>query len=398
MTVVNNIIYLVCQPFTDRDYSRFGVDVFINRDIEVNVIDCFDVFYPEKNRCELEQNTTTQIDVSHVNSLAELYEVLDQYLENTTAILILPVNLLFEDILEFLNFRNIKVITFLANILPAPYTRDGGVVFSIMYKKFLDNAHKIQKNINYIIQLASFKKPISPRIDYFFYGGKKAKEYCPSLLKKSKRKISLHAFDYDLFLYEESCKYEQTESYILFLDQYLPFHPDHYLEAKGDRVKNDTIINSYYEILNRYFDELEQEFGIKVVIAAHPRAKYESNDRLFNSREVLYDSIANLVKYSDFCVTHWSTAVNLVVLYEKPLILTYMEIFNKIVSPYNLLLAKGMARELMQDFVLIDQESKSRTRPKMDRNVYRKYLQNYIKSSNCDGSYFWEVVARDVYG
>ena len=57
---------------------------------------------------------------------------------------------------------------------------------------------------------------------------------------------------------------------------------------------------SYYKYLNIFFDLIEEKYKIKVVIAAHPKAtRYKSVD-MFNKRQVFFNEISSLSKYSEF--------------------------------------------------------------------------------------------------
>lgn len=72
---------------------------------------------------------------------------------------------------------------------------------------------------------------------------------------------------------EENLKLEK-ESYMDFYRSILPFHPD----AKINGFL-DIDPKGYYRNLNEFFNRLEQRNGMKVVIAAHPKAiKYKTHD------------------------------------------------------------------------------------------------------------------------
>lgn len=104
--------------------------------------------------------------------------------------------------------------------------------------------------------------------------------------------------------------------YAVFLDVYLPFHSDMEFEG-GARVDADA----YYAALNRFFRLLETEHGIKIVVAAHPKANYSTNP--FNGREIFRACTPEVVRDADFVVAHHSTSLSYAVLNRKPLVFIY---------------------------------------------------------------------------
>ncbi len=103
------------------------------------------------------------------------------------------------------------------------------------------------------------------------------------------------------------------KKYIVFLDQYTPYHPDRVLTGI---YSNDPGL--YYESLLAYFQELENLTGIEVVVAAHPKSEYPNN--FFGGRRTIKNNTENLVENSSLVVAHFSTAVSFAIKYKKPLI------------------------------------------------------------------------------
>jgi hypothetical protein len=227
------------------------------------------------------------------------------------------------------------------------------------------------------------------QLDFVFYGGKKALEpTTKNFLRESVNKISAHSLDYDQFLLNEPSECEGQ--YIVFLDQFLPHHQDFYLLKKNHKSSNQEIINQYYERLNLFFSKLEREYKTKVIIAAHPRSDYVANDIRFEGRKVMHNSSAKLVKKSKFCITFCSTAVNFAVLYHKPIVLIYMDIFSLFVRRYDQELAKAMSNELSLNFCSIDKEYEVEIN--INNDSYSNYIDNYIKENNSEKKLFWEIV------
>jgi len=122
-----------------------------------------------------------------------------------------------------------------------------------------------------------------------------------------------HALDYDIFLEAGGREARSTQEHIVFLDEYVPFHPD-YLDL-GIAAPNTA--EEYYPKLNQLFDRLEHELKLPVVIAAHPRAKYE-NSAYFDGRRIVGGDTCAMVRKAALVVSHCSTANNFTVIYGKP--------------------------------------------------------------------------------
>ena len=108
----------------------------------------------------------------------------------------------------------------------------------------------------------------------------------------------------------------KDEKYIVFLDQYIPYHNDNILNGYK-RVAPEK----YFSSLNRCFDIIEKKYGVPIVIAAHPAAtKYKENNP-FNGRDLIYNQTSELVKSCEMVLAHFTTALSYVVLNDKNLIL-----------------------------------------------------------------------------
>lgn len=105
------------------------------------------------------------------------------------------------------------------------------------------------------------------------------------------------------------------EPYIVFIDDYYPYHPECRL-YNGDDV--DVIAKVYHNTMNEFFEFVESQFQCKVVIAAHPYANYLENNP-FNGRNVFYGKTAQLIKDCKAVCMHCSNAFSYVTLFDKPI-------------------------------------------------------------------------------
>lgn len=103
--------------------------------------------------------------------------------------------------------------------------------------------------------------------------------------------------------------------YIVYIDQFLPLHPDRKLTVKKDL---DPI--KFYSSLNSLFDRIEQKTGKQVVIAAHPVATSYKTNNPFHGRKLYFSKTKQLVEHCDGIMTHHSTAFTMAIVYKKPII------------------------------------------------------------------------------
>lgn len=121
--------------------------------------------------------------------------------------------------------------------------------------------------------------------------------------------------------FENFLKIKDTErliqhDYVVFIDTYYPYHPESFFF--GNAPENiDEIAQSYHKTMNDYFDRIEREMGIPVVIAAHPYANYKERNP-FNGREVYYYQTDKLIKDCVAVCMHGSNAFSYVALFDKP--------------------------------------------------------------------------------
>ncbi len=132
------------------------------------------------------------------------------------------------------------------------------------------------------------------------------------------RVVPINFFDYDRYMEARAGRGGVLVQgrYAVFLDSNLPYHSD--LEFCGYRHIDPL---AYYGSLNRFFGLLERQHGIRVVIAAHPRANYDA--ATFEGRPIYRLATAELVRDAEFVLAHTSTAISYAVLNRKPLVFIY---------------------------------------------------------------------------
>lgn len=123
-----------------------------------------------------------------------------------------------------------------------------------------------------------------------------------------------------------------SEDYIVFVGQYYPYHPD-IVTIYPELMNQPHVAESYYKALNSFFDRLEQETKLKVVVAEHPSGFHKDNP--FNGRQIVYYKTAELIKHAKAVCMHYSNSLNFVALFDKPVAIIECKALHHVPSFYN---------------------------------------------------------------
>jgi hypothetical protein len=229
-------------------------------------------------------------------------------------------------------------------------------------------------------------KKIAPPVLLFMPGRRDAHD-------ANRRIVSLNHHDFDVFQANEQAgvSYTVRGRYAVFLDIMLPYHPD--FKRLGSGVLD---AGTYYKKLNAFFEQLERESGLRVIIAAHPKSDYKQE---FNGREVIRGKTSELVTGSEVVLTHHSVSLFYAILNRKKLVLITMDDFEKASAKsfalQSIHLLIEVYAELLQCSVInIDHPGKLELRD-VDNSRYEQFEKKFIKGDADKPNY---VVIRETLG
>lgn len=307
------IVYLIEAPFNQRDYKRFGIDIFVQGGFAVQVWDLTPVLNPVASKTIEPPDSFAPKYLSYFSRKSDLIAAINKEAKNTFFISLINYNIHSFSIFRELSKNKCPYALALSNANRSPAGNDHS-------KKSIGSLIKKAQNVTWrrLLNIVFKRIPlyllsVKPAT-IVLAGGSKSIGNAPLIGPKTEI-LWVHTFDYDIFLDEPGCG-EGEGSLIVFLDQYLPFHPDNIFA----RIPPVTSSEEYYPSLCRFFRCLEKEFDLDVVIAAHPRAQYEKKGDLFEGRKIVRSKTAELVRKGKLVVLHYSAAINFAVLYKKPMI------------------------------------------------------------------------------
>jgi hypothetical protein len=201
----------------------------------------------------------------------------------------------------------------------------------------------------------------------------------------------VHFYDYDKYLLamEKSPLVEHKAG--IFLDEYLPFHPDN-IDMKVPAVNADE----YFSLLRNFFDHIENKFGVNIIIAAHPRSRYDEMPDMFGGRPVIRGKTVELIQKADFVIMHHSMSINYAVLFKKPIIFITTDQVDQYLTedPTIEWLAAYFGKRkhnLNKEFTINLQGELL-----IKGEAYRKYQNDYIKKEGSEKKMLWQIVADRI--
>lgn len=381
-----HILFLVQTAFSRRDWQRYGIAELLRRGCRVSIVDAGDLLFPgiERDRRHYHEFSGAAFHV-----LAEPFDV--QHAVRLLAEADLIVNSVGSG---NVNTRNLRVLRTLSrcgrpwlycenNVVPAM----GGVATTAAWSAYPRRVYDRLRRAGPLN--AIFRRLPLPLLglrpaDFAVYGGRFSR--APrALVTDRTRPIWAHSDDYDLFRRAGTASVPGDTA--VFIDQFLGFHPDFVADGFPQAE-----VSAFYPGLLSLFERLERELGLKVVIAAHPRADYRDKAGLFGNRPIITDRLVELVRDCRVALSCYSTAVALPILYRKPVIMVGTDALLS--HPTIGLAIRAMSDALarrplrLEDARTVDLTSLLA----VDPDVYARYSENFIRTTEASDGTFWEIV------
>ncbi len=180
------------------------------------------------------------------------------------------------------------------------------------------------------------------------------------------------------------------EEYAVFVDQYFVHHPD----FKTNHIVHSFTAEQYYGEINNFLVEFQKLTGLKVIIASHPRRKYEHSDDFLADFDLYFTKTAELIKNSKIALIHFSTAISFATIFKKPFVLLNSLLFSN--SNINSKI-KGFSNYFEVEDIDIskgveDLKDKSNNLFCYNNNKYEKYVNQYLKHPKAMNLTFGEKI------
>lgn len=393
MGKIKRIILLFEIKFCKRDYDRFGIEILQNNGFKVEVWDCTP-FLHEKFYNEI--ILPDQISFDGYRIFSDINQVKSELLKLGSSDLVI----------SFIDYRSETYSIYRCiskvNIKYGVWIVGGSYPLPSMVNKRLTAIAFICTKVKKLgkINLGRIKHYIVSRIpfrylgirpaDFVLAGAANTNFYKFPIGPKSEI-IRVHYLDYDIYLNEIHRSYSLNGKSAVFLDEYLPFHPDFSYCSMAAPLKPED----YYPAICEFFNKVEAELGIKIIVAAHPKSNYEDLPDYFEGRQVIRGQTAKLVRESKFVLAHASYSINFAVLFKKPVIFLTLD---KLKPSFQGALVDVMSGALNKKAINLNgpYQIDWNTELSIDEQSYEQYKHRYIKMRGTEELPFWQIAANYI--
>ena len=317
------VIYIRYLPLTAHIEQEFYFNALIKNGIEVEYWD-ISALYPFIPQNLENYQSCLKIKQVYFNSFSELEKQIEQN-KNALYWSIMTLEMRLWKLWLLFNKYNCKKVV-LAH-LPIAF---GSSVGSTNKKYKLKT---LFIRLKYFIIKNIFKYKIVKGYEYVFLGGSEGWRtigLCGDIIINQCGVYKIHSIDYDKYIQRISKQNKENNNYIVFLDQYLPFHPDN---AICGLTPPDSI--EYYTALNNIFNVIELKYNMPIVIAAHPKAIRYKDKNYYDGRKVIFNKTEELILSSNLVILHNSTSVSTAIMANKPMLYLSMNCIEKVNKTFN---------------------------------------------------------------
>lgn len=368
-----NVVYLIASPLSCRDYSRFGIDTWINRGWNVRVLDFTKLV--RKDFWSFVDGEQLSFKFSGLSVIETTDEAICKIsgIQSKAIFIDLLGESFFEQKLRKLAKQKGKTLKLRLGSIPSQKRS--------LFKRIQRAILRPKFTISALIGI--LRNTNNLEADYIVIGGLKSEQ---SLGPTSSKVILAHNLDYDLILSDKRSQ-ELKNSYILFLDEDACYHSD-YIQLG---ITPCASPQHYFSTMNKGLNAIAKIFSSKLVIAAHPRSDYEKITSGFKF-PVKKDATYDLIKNARLIVAHGSTSLQMAILFQKPILLvTTDELENSWCSTtYNAFRSELKKSVINLDHfpALIDLFAES----EVNGSLYDSYIENYIKQKGSPDKATWSIV------
>lgn len=383
MAKISELVLLTQTPFNTIDYERYGIETLRENGFEVDVWDLTPCLYPQAHR---QLQLPDAMDYERCRQFSSLKQVLAAISELTPSCFVVStVSYRYESCPVYRALAKVRVgyAVVATNTLPSVQVTQTP----------MEALRKLRRSSSsQVLNALFFRIPFRwlgiRRATVAVAGG--AQSFLSNFPVNQETQILwAHNLDYDIYLKEKEKPGLADTTMGVFLDEYLPFHPDFdYLKLESPASPKE-----YYPAISRFFDSLESTYGVRIVVAAHPRSSYKDHPDYFGGRAVFRGRTAELVKRSGFVIAHASTSIGFAVLFEKPVLFVTTDKLQQ--NPWIGRAISVMASWLNKTPINLDTALHLdwKTELAIDQVAYGRYREAFIKKNGSPEKPCWQIFA-----
>lgn len=376
------VAVVLILPFTENDYPKVDIPGLLASGAIIDVIDVSAYLFPGNNLKTHTEPLPEGINHHLISTAPELRNVgdilaqVDFIICSATTGHISQINLA---IMRLVSQASAPYMIIYRNAVPVI----DGAHFQVSFNQRLQHFNLF----NTIVNRAPLGLLGIRPADYVVYGGE-ASQISMRLVSDKTAVVWSYAESYQHYKSEIAANpHLPSDKTAVFLDQNIGYHPDNAEHGRADHVDPEKV----YPHLRRWFDLVEENTGLRVVIAAHPRANYDALPGIFGDREIRLGETTKMVHASSLVMTFYSTAANLGVLFGKPISVLYVpELVKMGMGDASNALAATIGTSAI-DISRINVPAWSEIM-EFDGDAYRRFIERYIRSETSSDKDIAEIV------
>lgn len=383
MLLNRKLIYISFGRLTDKISRDWYIDYSIGKGAVVEYWDIVSLVREEHD----EKGALDPVYLRYIKTYKEFDELL-QLPENRGAVYVMLVSYTGRYSKPYRLLSKYDCIMVFLNWGAMPTTAPAPRLLRIIYRFFSNPLNFVSTVSDILLGIGYRKLNAVKRYNIVFAAG----QALTSVDQYAKKVVPINLCDFDHYRRVKLADERTLQGkYAVFLDINLPYQSD--LAQCGLPAVTAA---SYFQSLNRFFALLEKTHGLKVVIAAHPKATYGSEE--FEQRETYRLLTAELVKDAEFVITHTSTALSYAVLNFKPILFIYTDEMMRIYKSTIIREIEGLAFYLNAYVYNVDQVTNGSQiiiqLPSRER--YDSYKYGYLTSHESENTSSREIFWREI--
>ena len=379
------VIYISFIRLTDKTSRDWFIDYLLSRDVHVEYWDVVGAVRKSYHECA--EKITDYLHV--INTYDDLERRLGQQDNNNTHYVILfsyaASTLKFYRLLTKFNCEMSHIVW---GAVPLGPRRPGRILCQILSNP----ARAFYEYWSRGVAFAFRKFRLIKQFDVVFAAG----ESMLSGRHYAKRVVPINFADY--IQYQTAICNDITQSrgrsYAVFLDVYLPYHPD--AAILGWSTVNPE---KYYMSLDKFFSMLELKYNIEIVIAAHPRSDYRNLNPFFG-RRIFFGKTPDLTREAEFVISHSSISQSYAILNRKQIIFIFtdemLSVYRGTDYLYEIYDAASYLNCPLYNIDDITSHDDIEVGD-IDTERYDAYKYNYLVSRQCEGEQTTDIFWREVF-
>ncbi len=374
--------------FAQKDWNRFGCQFFLDRGYDVIPIE----FIPEKlerafDNTVLDDYTTIDQAIRITNNQA-LNEFISSLTRNDLVVVMVNLKPQTQFLFEKLTEYNIDYCVTTMGQLPRSVLLRPNLFYLLKHSRIIseDFRNTLWKIKNFFLNTIKWKTLKAPKWNIVVGKSRHIlSKRIPKIWKSSV--ISIHSPEVELAEKEIDSSRLVSGAYMVFLDQDLWNLPAFSL---GDN-KQIVTEKEYLPHINKFFSAIEQNTGLKVVIAAH--SKSSISEKPYGERVAFKGETANLIRHADLVISSYNSLLNFAVIFQKPLIiLTSNELNHHTVTrPIISSLETWLGLSALN--INNSNDVRKSSIPEVNKPYYDRYYRHFLAAPNSSGKN-WETLAE----